>query len=291
LHREHLNSLENPVMANSVARTLSPGRQASLDGAHGHAASVARSLGWIALPWLVPVACAMLWVLGSHYGWIPAQILPSPTLVFDTLGSLASSGELWMHVSASLSRIAVGFAGGVVLGLLLGGLLGLSRTAEAYILPSFNAVVQVPVLGWLPFLMIAVGIGEPLKYLLIGHAALVPVTLSTLQGFRQTPPAYLDVARVFHYSRLQTISNVVLPSAVPVIGSGIRLAFTKAWLTLVVVELVASSEGLGYLIVYGRQLFQLDLVLASVLIVGATGYVADRLLSVLEHKLSPARLA
>ena len=62
-------------------------------------------------------------------------------------------------------------------------------------------------------------------------------------------PAYLDVGRVFRYSRRQTIFNVVLPSAVPVIGTGIRLAFTKAWLTLVVVELVASSEGLGYLIV------------------------------------------
>ncbi|MFT4437535.1 ABC transporter permease [Caballeronia sp. 15715] len=278
-------------MANSIARTLNPGQRVSLDGNHGHTASVVRSLGWIALPWLVPVALAVLWVLGSHYGWISPQILPSPTLVFETLAGLASSGELWMHIGASLSRIAVGFTGGVVLGLLLGAWLGLSRTAEAYILPSFNAVVQVPVLGWLPFLMIVVGIGEPLKYLLIGHAALVPVTLSTLQGFRRTPAAYLDVARVFRYSRRQTIFSVILPSAVPVIGTGIRLAFTKAWLTLVVVELVASSEGLGYLIVYGRQLFQLDLVLASVLIVGAIGYAADRLLTLLEHKLSPTRLA
>src|SRR5471032_2768724 len=274
-------------MANSIARTLNPGQHVPLGGTRSHTASVARSLGWIALPWLVPVACAVLWVLGSHYGWISPQILPSPTLVFETLGGLASSGELWMHISASLSRFTVG----VVLGMLLGAWLGLSRTAEAYILPSFNAVVQVPVLGWLPFLMIVVGIGEPLKYLLIGHAALVPVTLSTLQGFRRTPPAYLDVARVFRYSRRQTIFNVILPSAVPVIGTGIRLAFTKSWLTLVVVELVASSEGLGYLIVYGRQLFQLDLLLASVLIVGAIGYVADRLLTVVEHHLSPARLA
>ena len=230
-------------MANSIARTLSLGRNASLANTQGHAARVARSLGWTALPWLVPVAGAMLWALGSHYGWISAQILPSPTLVFDTLGGLASSGELWMHISASLSRIVVGFVGGVVLGLLLGGLLGLSRTAEAFILPSFNAVVQVPVLGWLPFLMIVVGIGEPLKYLLIGHAALVPVTLSTLQGFRKTPLAYLDVARVFRYTRYQTIFNVILPSAVPVIGTGIRLAFTKAWLTLVVVELWLLPKG------------------------------------------------
>jgi sulfonate transport system permease protein len=276
-------------MANGIARALTEGRDQSFDGTRSHTTCVLRSLGWIALPWFVPAACAVLWVLGSRYGWISAQILPSPSLVFETLGGLASTGELWMHIGASLSRIAVGFAGGVTLGLLLGALLGLSRTAEAFILPSFDAIVQVPVLGWLPFLMIVVGIGEPLKYLLIGHAALVPVTLSTLQGFRQTPANLLDVARVFRYSRRQTVFSVILPSAVPVIGTGIRLAFTKAWLTLVVVELVASSEGLGYLIVYGRQLFQLDLVLASVLIVGAIGYIADSLLTALEHKLSPAR--
>lgn len=278
-------------MAESIARTLSPHRLGNAASGTQRITRAARSLGWIALPWLLPATGALLWILGSHYGWISAQILPSPSLVFNTLGGLASTGELWMHVSASLTRVAVGFAGGAVLGLLLGGALGLSRAAEAYILPSFNAVVQVPVLGWLPFLMIVVGIGEPLKYLLIGHAALVPVTLSTLQGFRKTPPALLDVAKVFKYTPLQRIFGVLLPSAVPVIATGIRLAFTKAWLTLVVVELVASSEGLGYLIVYGRQLFQLDLVLASVLIVGAIGYAADRLLTFVEHKLSPARLA
>ncbi|WP_250494201.1 ABC transporter permease [Caballeronia sp. GAWG1-1] len=271
-------------MANALSRVLVPAarRNASVARASG---GTARSLGWAVLPWLLPLACALLWVLGSRLGWISAQVLPPPSLVFDTLTALIKSGELWMHLGASMSRAAVGFGGGVVLGILLGGVLGLSRTVEAYVLPSFNAIVQVPVLGWLPFLMIVVGIGEPLKYLLIGHAALVPVTLSTLQGFRSTPPELREVAAVYRYTRWQTILRVVLPSSVPMIGTGIRLAFTKAWLTLVVVELVASSEGLGYLIVYGRQLFQLDLVLASVLIVGAVGYVADRLLTALERKL------
>ncbi|KND55619.1 Alkanesulfonates transport system permease protein [Candidatus Paraburkholderia kirkii] len=227
-------------------------------------------------------------MLGSRYGWISAQVLPPPALVFETLGALAKSDELWMHLAASMTRAAVGFGGGVVLGALLGGLLGLSRTLEAYVLPSFNAIVQVPVLGWLPFLMIVVGIGEPLKYLLIGHAALVPVTLSKLQGFRGTPRALQEVASVYRYSRWQVITRVTLPAAIPVIGTGVRLAFTKAWLTLVV-ELVASLEGLGYLIVYGRQLFQLDLVLAAVLIVGAIGYAADRLLNAFECKLQRGR--
>ncbi|WP_244817916.1 ABC transporter permease [Caballeronia sp. Lep1P3] len=272
-------------MANALSRVqLFTGRER----ARHSFADTARAIAWTALPWLVPVACALLWVLGSRNGWISAQVLPPPALVFDTLGALVRSGELWTHLGASVSRVAVGFIGGVALGVVLGALLGLSRSLEAYVLPSFNAIVQVPVLGWLPFLMIVVGIGEPLKYLLIGHAALVPVTLSTLQGFRGTPPALREVASVYRHTRWQTILHVTLPAALPMIGTGVRLAFTKAWLTLVVVELVASSEGLGYLIVYGRQLFQLDLVLAAVLIVGAIGYVADRSLNALERKLDRA---
>lgn len=276
-------------MANGFARNfnpaLDPGVHDARPLARASLLNAGRSAGWIALPWLLPAVCAALWSLGSRYGWISAQVLPPPSLVFDTLAGMVRSGELWMHVGASLSRVAVGFGAGVLLGLLLGGVLGLSRTAEAYVLPAFNAIVQVPVLGWLPFLMIVVGIGEPLMYILIAHAALVPVTLGTLQGFRQTPDAYREVARVFRFTRSQTIRSVILPAAVPVIGTSVRLAFTKAWLTLVVVELVASSEGLGYLIVYGRQLFQLDLVLASVLVVGAIGYLADRILTLLEARL------
>jgi sulfonate transport system permease protein len=113
----------------------------------------------------------------------------------------------------------------------------------------------------------------------------VPVTLSTLQGFRQTPAAFDEVARVFRYNSWQRIAFVVLPAAVPTLATGVRLAFTKAWLALVVVELVASSEGLGYLIVNGRQLFQLDLVIAAVVIVGAIGFAINRLLDALEARL------
>jgi ABC-type nitrate/sulfonate/bicarbonate transport system permease component len=117
--------------------------------------------------------------------------------------------------------------------------------------------VQIPVLAWLPFVLLLVGIGEPLKYILIAKAALVPVALNTLQGFRQTPAALREVGQVYGFSRRQEVLEIVLPHAVPTIFTGVRLGFTKAWLSLVVVELVASSEGLGYLIVYGRQLFQL----------------------------------
>jgi len=181
--------------------------------------------------------------------------------------------------------VGVGFAIGTLLGLLLGTAMGLSRRVEAYLLPSFNALVQIPVLAWLPFVLLIVGIGEPLKYILIAKAALVPVALNTLQGFRQTPRPLREVGEVYGYSRRQQVLEIVLPHAVPTLFTGVRLGFTKAWLSLVVVELVASSEGLGYLIVYGRQLFQLDLVMAAVVIVGAIGWAIDRLLERLENAL------
>ncbi|QQC67333.1 ABC transporter permease [Paraburkholderia ginsengisoli] len=244
-----------------------------------------RHIAWRLAPWLLPAALLALWTIGCERGWIAPQILPPPGRVYETFVELAQSGDLARNTLISLQRVLVGFGVGTLVGLAIGAALGLSRTLEAYVLPGFNALVQIPVLGWLPFLLLLVGVGEPLKYILIAHAALVPVTLSTLQGFRQSPPHLEEVARGYGYTPWQRIVHVVLPAAVPTLATGVRLGFTKAWLALVVVELVASSEGLGYLIVYGRQLFQLDLVMAAVVVVGAIGFIVNRLLDSLEARL------
>lgn len=241
--------------------------------------------------WLLPIALLALWQLGAQQGWISPQVLPAPVTVAETLVDLAATGDLLTHTTFSMQRVLLGFLAGATLGLALGCALGIWRPLEAYVLPTFNALVQIPVLAWLPFVLLLVGIGEPLKYILIAKAALVPVTLNTLQGFRQTPLAYREVARVYGYTRRQEIVEIILPHALPTVFTGLRLGFTKAWLSLVVVELVASSEGLGYLIVYGRQLFQLDVVMATVIVVGAIGYAIDRTLDVLEAKAGPRRTA
>ena len=265
-----------------MASTLSYPVAAAATSGRQRLQGMARS----AEPFLLPIALFALWAVGAAQGWISAQVLPSPQFVWETLSELATSGDLWLHAQASLQRVLVGFVVGSALGLLLGAAMGLSKTVEAYLLPTFNALVQIPVLGWLPFVLLLVGIGEPLKYILIAKAALVPVTLATLQGFRQTPATLLEVGNVYGYSRRQQVLEIVVPTAVPTLFTGLRLGFTKAWLSLVVVELVASSEGLGYLIVYGRQLFQLDLVMAAVIVVGALGYAIDRLLDWAEARVA-----
>lgn len=258
---------------------------------HAHTAKTAwrsRALNG-ALPWLLPLALLGLWYLSTERGWLSEQVLPPPAFVYQTLGDLITSGDLWLNASASLQRVLVGFLIGSSLGIGLGLAMGLSKTIEDYLLPTFNALVQIPVLGWMPFALLLFGIGEPLKYVLIAHAALVPVTLCTLQAFHEVPKRLLEVGRAYGFSQRQIVTDIVLPSAVAPIFTGLRLGFTKAWLSLVVVELLASSEGLGYLIAYGRQLFQLDLVMAAVVVVGTVGLLIDRGFEFIERRLNKGR--
>lgn len=239
---------------------------------------------WL-LGWLLPLLLLGLWSLSVRRQWIPEQVLPAPSAVWQVFSDAARSGELFANLRISLLRVLAGFALAVAVGLPLGLALGLSSLARDYLAPSFKAFAQVPVLGWLPFLMLLVGIDEALKVLLIAKAALVPVTLNTMQGVENVSPRYREVARVLKFSRWQTLRLVVLPAAFAPIWTGIRYGLSNAWLALVVVELLASSEGLGFMIVYGRQLFQLDVVLAAVLAVGLVGWTLDRLMAAIEARL------
>lgn len=232
--------------------------------------------------WPFPLAVLALWQLSAVWGWVPEQVLPPPAAVFKVFAELLASGELWDHLAISMVRVAGGFGIGLVLGLLLGGAMGLSPTFRDYVFPLFKAFSQVPVIGWLPLLILLVGIDEGLKFLLIAKAALVPVAINTCQGIENVPNRLVEVARVYGYTRWQMLRKVVFPAATAPIWNGVRYGLTHAWLALVVVELLASSEGIGFLIVYGRQLFQLDVVLAAVVAVGIVGFFIDKLLAVTE---------
>lgn len=242
-------------------------------------------LGRLSLGWFVPVGLLGLWTLAAERGWAPPQILPAPRLVFETIIDLAQSGDLFVNYGISLARVTAGFLVGSSIGALLGAAMGLSRRFESYVFPLFNALSQVPVLGWLPLAMMVFGIGESLKIVIIAQASLVPVAINVLNGIRRVPAQYVEVARVFEFSQAQYLRKVLLPATVPSLFVGVRYGLTLAWLSLVTVELLASSEGLGFLIVWGRQLFQLDLVLAAIISVGVVGLLLDKGLATLESRL------
>jgi sulfonate transport system permease protein len=240
---------------------------------------------------LFPVALLALWSVSASSGWLPPQILPAPLEVWAALADLARSGDLARNTGISLLRVIEGFAAGSFAGLVLGIAMGLSPKTEDYVKPLFTAFAQVPTLGWIPFLMLLVGIGEPLKVIVIAKAAFVPVALNTLAGIRSVPPIYAEVGAVFRFTRWQLLRNVVLPAAVPPIFTGLRYGLTHSWNALVAVELLASAEGLGYLLVWGRQMFWLDTMMGAMLIIGIVGFALDRVMAMLEARLQRWRLA
>lgn len=231
---------------------------------------------------LLPLFLVALWWLASARGWLPEQILPTPAYVLQTGRNMITSGDLFYHAAVSVRRVVFGFAIGAVLGMGLGVAMGLSQRVEDYLKPLFLAFAQIPTLGWIPLLMLLVGIEETLKIIIIAKGALVPVTLNTFSGIRNVPTKYLEVGRALRFSRWQTLRLIILPGAVPSIFTGIRYGLTHAWTSLVGVELLASSEGLGYLLVWGRQMFWLDTVIIAMIVIGVIGFAMDRGLNAAE---------
>lgn len=245
-------------------------------------AGILRSLA-VALSF--PAALLLAWEACARMGWLPAQILPAPDLVVAAFREFAESGELSFHAGTSLMRVLQGFALGAGVGLLLGTAMGLSERIRDMVDPLFLALAQVPALGWVPLLMLLVGIDEALKVVIIAKAAMIPVALNTYKGIRSVPRIYREVGEVLAFDPWDTLRRIVLPASVPSIFTGIRYGLTNAWLALVGVELLASAEGLGYLMVWGRQLFQIDIVIMAMIVVGLIGFVLDWSLGLAERRL------
>ncbi|MBS1213288.1 MAG: hypothetical protein H6R26_1905 [Proteobacteria bacterium] len=234
---------------------------------------------------LVPAALLGLWYLSARNGWVSTQVLPPPELVWNTLCEMTASGEIPSNLQISLGRVLKGFALGSGVGLILGFSMGISRTFEAYVGPIFKALSSVPMLGWLPLVVVLAGIDEGLKVSIIAIGCLVPVTLNTFEGVRGIPRGYVEVARVLQFSHWQLLRKVIIPASIPSIYTGISLSLSHAWKALVAVELIASSEGIGFVMVMGRQLFQLDVVLATIIVIGLVGLVLDQVLRYSERLL------
>jgi len=249
------------------------------------AAAAARHAGRLAGGLILPALVLALWWVAAVRRWVPEQLLPEPALVWQTLGELWASGDLQTHLGFSASRVAWSLAIGGGAGLLLGFGMALSLTLRTYLHPTFNVVAQFPVLGWIPLLIIFAGIDEALKISAISIAVVVPVTVSALDGIANVPRSLLEVSRVYRFTLQQVVWRVVLPAAAPSLFTGLRQAVMQAWLSLVFVELLASSEGIGYLIVWGRQLSQPDLVVAGMVVIGGVGVLLDVALRTLESRL------
>lgn len=234
---------------------------------------------------IAPVLVVVLWYVATNTGMVRQSILPSPQRVVSTFASLWSSGKLWADMSISFLRVLRGFALGAILGVVIGGVMGFSATMNRVLSTLVNILRPIPMLAWIPILILWLGIGENSKTAVIFIGSFWSVLLNTIQGIQSTDPKLLEVARVLEKNHSVLIFKVYLPSALPSIFTGMRLGIGSAWTCVVGAEMIAATSGIGYMIHYARELAQPARVYAGVICIGLVGVLIDKGLLFLQHKL------
>jgi sulfonate transport system permease protein len=235
---------------------------------------------------VLPVIGLAVWALSVRFDLVNTRVLVSPAKVLAFFLAELHEGTLLRALGASLTRDLTGCLLGSSVGLVVGGLLGLSRLSERLLAPTFNAARQVALFAWVPLISVWFGTGEQAKIVFIALAAFYPVVLNTQLGVGSVAPELLDVARAFEFAPWQRIRKVIVPSALPSVFAGLHLAMIYAWLGTIGAEyLLAPAEGIGNLMIDGREQFAMDKVLVGVIVVGVVGALLNAVAALVERRL------
>ncbi|MEC5387553.1 ABC transporter permease [Uliginosibacterium sp. H3] len=238
-------------------------------------------LRWQAAGLLLPLGVFGILEVVVQNGWIARNLLPAPSDVFESLWQLAG-GDLWKHIGASGLRVLAGFVLGAVLAIVLGAAVGFSRRLEALLEPSFQGLRAIPSLAWVPLLLLWLGIDESPKIALIAIGAFFPVYVNVVSGVHNVDRRWVELGKVYGFSRIGLVRRVILPASLPQLFTGLRSGLSLAWMFMVAAELIAASKGLGYLLTDGRETSRPDLVLVAILVLAILGKLTDEALRYLE---------
>ena len=218
-------------------------------------------------PLFIGIILLCLWQLIGVLGDFPHYIFPSPQSVLHQL--VSHSELLWQHTQTTLIEIYLGLLLGFLFGLSSALLLSFSPKTSSLLLPILVISQAIPVFAITPILVLWLGYGMPSKIVMAILIIYFPVTAACYDGLRNTPKAWLDLAKTFKLSPLRLLLKVRLPAALPAFASGFRIAVSVAPIGAVIGEWVGSSEGLGYLMIHANARMQVDLMFAALLILVA----------------------
>ncbi|MWV65082.1 ABC transporter permease subunit [Halorubrum sp. JWXQ-INN 858] len=224
---------------------------------------------------VVPALLVVVWHLLVTTGVFAAHQLPEPLRVVGTLYAMGVAGDLWGHVAITLQRVFFGVLLGVAVGTGLGTLTGLSGLASDLLDPLLQSLKNIPSLAWVPLFLLWFGIGEGAKVLLIAVGAFFPVYLNLSTGIGEVSEDLLEVAEVYDLGRVEALRTVVFPAALPSLLVGIRGGVGLAWMFVVAAELIAASQGIGFLLSDGRVLARPDVIVGSILLFAFLGNLSD----------------
>jgi len=224
------------------------------------------------------LAAAALYEALARSGWFAPALMPTLPKIAATLIAALADGSMLAHAAATLYRVMVGLALAVAVGLPLGVLMGRFRAVENFVLPLASALMPIPSLAWVPVFILWFGLGNIVAILIVFYAALFPMLLNTWSGVRAVNPLWLRAAGAMGANERALFWKVIIPGASPFIITALRQAFLRAWIAVVGAEMLAASDfGLGWVIFDAKEFLNADLMLASLAVIGAIGFVFERL--------------
>lgn len=241
-------------------------------------------LGAIAIGMVLPALMLLLWQWASTNGTFSASQLPTPSSVVAALFELIERGTFWSHVAISLQRVLTGFAVGASLGIVLGSLVGLSPSVSRFLSPTIQALRAVPSLAWVPLLVLWMGIYEGPKVTLVAIGAFFPVFTTVASGFMHADRRLIEVGRAYGLRGHRLVTGILLPAAAPTVFAGLRLGLAQSWLFVVAAELIASSKGLGFLLIDSQNTSRTDILLLSIVCLAILGKTTDFILATIERR-------
>ncbi len=234
---------------------------------------------------LGPLLVVGVWAAASGAGLLDPRVLPEPWTVVSTARRLIADGTLQSSLAISLQRAALGFAAGAAAGIGLALIAGLSRIGEAVVDGWMQVQRSVPTLGLIPLMILWLGIGEEFKVVIIAVVVAVILYIQTYAGLTGIDSRYVELAETVHLGRAAFIRKVILPGALPNLFVGLRLAVTGSWLSLVVLEQINATSGIGYLMFQAQNYAQTDVIVLGLIVYGVFGFLSDALLRVIERRV------
>jgi NitT/TauT family transport system permease protein len=239
---------------------------------------------------IVPAVIIAVWQAVAQLGWVNPQVLPSPLAVVEkwiayllpmqpyASGSKLAwyfSGELLIDSLGSMYRVVVGFLIGAGLALPIGLAMGASARVYAWFNPLFQLLRPIPPIAYIPLSILWFGLGNPPAVFLIALGAFFTVLMNTIAGVRQVDSIYLRAARNLGASQRTLFLRVILPASVPYILAGVRIGIGTAFIVVIVSEMIAVNNGLGFRILEAREYFWSDKIIAGMITIGLWGLAID----------------
>ena len=252
------------------------------------------------LPNLIPpaTAIAIFLIIWQLFAFIPGATLPGPIQVVQDTWILIfwpfydnggiDKGLFW-QILASLKRVAISYTLAAIVGIGLGVLIGVNQTMSKALDPLFQLLRTVPPLAWVPISLAALRQNEPAALFVIFITAIWPILINTAVGVTQIPQDYNNVAKVLQLSRKEYFTNILIPSALPYIFTGLRIAIGLAWLAIIAAEIVMSGiVGIGFFIWDAYQNNNVSEVILALVYIGVVGLLLDKLMAWIQNKILPA---